>query len=63
MGDITNLLNAESVNILDVNVRISKNLADLRLVIEVKDIAQLSRILTRIENLPNVLESQRVRGG
>jgi GTP pyrophosphokinase len=63
MGDITNLLNAESVNILDANVRVSKNLADLRLVIEVKDIAQLSRILTRIENLPNVLEAQRVRGG
>jgi GTP pyrophosphokinase len=63
MGDITNLLNAESVNILDVNVRISKNLADLRLIIEVKDIAQLSRILTRIENLPNVLEAHRVRGG
>lgn len=63
MGDITNLLNAESVNILDANVRVSKNLADLRLVIEVKDIAQLSRILTRVENLPNVLEAQRVRGG
>ena len=63
MGDITNLLDAENVNILDVNVRINKNLADLRLIIEVKDIAQLSRILTRIENLPNVLESQRLRGG
>ncbi len=63
MGDITNLLNAESVNILDANVRVSKNLADLHLIIEVKDIAQLSRILARIENLPNVLEAQRVRGG
>ncbi|MDP2974668.1 MAG: bifunctional (p)ppGpp synthetase/guanosine-3',5'-bis(diphosphate) 3'-pyrophosphohydrolase, partial [Anaerolineales bacterium] len=63
MGDITNLLNAENVNILDANVRVSKNLADLHLVIEVKDIAQLSRILARIENLPNVLEAQRVRGG
>ncbi|MBA4379674.1 MAG: (p)ppGpp synthetase [Anaerolinea sp.] len=63
MGDITNLLNAESVNILDANMRVSKNLADLHLVIEVKDIAQLSRILARIENLPNVLEAQRERGG
>ncbi|MDI6770038.1 MAG: bifunctional (p)ppGpp synthetase/guanosine-3',5'-bis(diphosphate) 3'-pyrophosphohydrolase [Anaerolineales bacterium] len=63
MGDITNLLNAESVNILDANVRVRKNLADLNLVIEVKDISQLSRILARIENLPNVLEAQRVRGG
>lgn len=63
MGDITTLLNGESVNIVDVQVGISKNLADLRLVIEVRDIAQLSRMLARIENLPNVLEAQRVRGG
>ncbi len=63
MSDITSLLNTESVNILDANVRVSKNLADLRLVIEVMDIAQLSRILARIENLPNVLEAQRLRGG
>jgi GTP pyrophosphokinase len=63
MGDITNLLNAENVNILDVNVRVNKNLADLGLVIEVRDIAQLSRILTRIENLSNVLEAQRIHGG
>jgi GTP pyrophosphokinase len=63
MGDITTLLNGESVNIVDVQVGISKNLADLRLVIEVRDIAQLSRMLVRIENLPNVLEAQRVRAG
>jgi len=63
MGDITTMLNSECVNIVDVQVGISKNLADLRLVIEVQDIAQLSRILTRIENLPNVLEAQRIRGG
>jgi guanosine-3',5'-bis(diphosphate) 3'-pyrophosphohydrolase len=63
MGDITTLLNSENVNIVDVQVRMAKNLADLRIVIEVKDIAQLSRILARIENLPNVLEAQRIRGG
>jgi len=63
MGDMSNLLESESVNILDVNVRVSKNLADLNLVIEVKDIAQLSRILSRMENIPNVLEAQRVKGG
>ncbi len=61
MGDITTLLNTESVNIVDVQVGISKNLADLHLVIEVRDIAQLSRMLARIENLPNVLEATRIR--
>lgn len=63
MGDLSNLLESESVNILDVNVRVSKNLADLRLIIEVKDIAQLSRLLSRMENIPNVLEAQRIKGG
>jgi GTP diphosphokinase / guanosine-3',5'-bis(diphosphate) 3'-diphosphatase len=63
MGDITTLLNGESVNIVDVNVRVTKNHAELRLIIEVRDIAQLSRILTRLENLPNVLEAVRVKGG
>ena len=61
MGDITTLLNGESVNIVDVQVGVSKNLADLRLVIEVRDVDQLSRMLARIENLPNVLEAQRER--
>ena len=63
MGDLSNLLESESVNILDVIVRVSKNLADLNLVIEVKDIAQLSRLLSRMENIPNVLEAQRIKGG
>ncbi len=63
MGDITALLTSESVNIIDVQSGLNKNLADLRIVIEVRDIAQLSRMLARIENLPNVLEAQRIRGG
>ncbi len=63
MGDLSNLLESESVNILDVIVRVSKNLADLNLVIEVKDIAQLSRLLSRMENIPNVHEAQRIKGG
>jgi guanosine-3',5'-bis(diphosphate) 3'-pyrophosphohydrolase len=68
MGDISNLLNNEGVNILDVNVHIDRDtvhadIADIRLIVEVRDIEQLSRMLTRIENLPNVLEAQRVRAG
>jgi GTP pyrophosphokinase len=63
MGDITTLLNSENVNIVDVQVGVSKNLADLHLVIEVRDINQLSRMLARIENLPNVLDAQRLRAG
>jgi GTP pyrophosphokinase len=63
MGDISNLLNNESINIADVTVKTSQNLADIKLVIDVRDIEQLSRILTRIENLPNVMEAQRTKPG
>ena len=63
MGDISNLLNGEGVNIADVGVKVAHSMADLRLIVEVKDIKQLSRILTRIENIPNVLEAQRVKPG
>ena len=63
MGDISNVLSEESINILDVNVKVSHHLATFNLVLEVGDIAQLSRVLTRIENLPNVTEAHRIRPG
>ena len=63
MGDISTLLQAENVNIADVSVNINRSLADLKLVVEVRDITQLSRVLTRIESLPNVLEAQRTKPG
>jgi GTP pyrophosphokinase len=63
MGDISTLLQGEGVNIADVSVNYNRTVADIRLVIEIRDLAQLSRVLTRIENLPNVLEAQRTRPG
>lgn len=63
MGDISAVLNDENINILDVNLKVSHHLALLNLTLEVGDIAQLSRVLTRIENLPNVTEAHRVRPG
>ena len=63
MGDISTLLDGEGVNITNVSVNISRTLADLSLVVEVKNLDQLSRILTRIENLPNVMEAHRVKPG
>jgi GTP diphosphokinase / guanosine-3',5'-bis(diphosphate) 3'-diphosphatase len=63
MGDISTVLSEENINILDVNMKISHHRAMLNLVLEVGDISQLSRVLTRIENLPNVTEAARVRPG
>ena len=63
MGDISNLLSDEGVNIADVSVNVNRSFADMHLVVEVKDLTQLSRILTRIENLPNVMEAHRTNPG
>src|SRR5919106_3222584 len=54
MGDISTLLQNEGVNIADVSVNFNRSVADLKLVVEIRDLAQLSRVLTRIESLPNV---------
>jgi GTP pyrophosphokinase len=68
MNDISNLLNNEGVNITDVNVRINHDslkadIANIRLTVEVRDLAHLSRVLNRMENLSNVLEAQRSKAG
>ncbi|CAG0986004.1 partial GTP pyrophosphokinase, partial [Anaerolineae bacterium] len=63
VNDISKLLSDENINIADVKVNVNNSVADLRLVIEVRDLAQLSRILARIENLPNVMEAHRINPG
>lgn len=63
MGDISNLLADENINIINVSVNVNRSIADLNLIIEVRDLTQLSRILTRIENLPNVMEASRTKPG
>ncbi len=62
MGDVSNLLDNEGVNIADVKVNINKSLAEFKLIVEVQDISQLSKILTKLENVPNVMEAHRVSG-
>jgi GTP diphosphokinase / guanosine-3',5'-bis(diphosphate) 3'-diphosphatase len=62
MGDISNMLDSEGVNIADVKVNVNRSLAELRLVVEVRDLSQLSKILTKLENVPNVTEAHRVSG-
>jgi len=63
MVDISNILNTENINLVDINLKINHNLAVINLVLEVGDIMQLSRILTKIENLQNVMEVHRIRPG
>ncbi len=63
MGDIYNIIYNENINLIDVDLKVAHNLASIWLVIEVGDISQLSRVLTRIENLPNVMEAHRMKPG
>jgi (p)ppGpp synthase/HD superfamily hydrolase len=55
-------LDGEGVNIADVTVNVNRGLAELRLVVEVQDIAQLSKVLNRLENVSNVMEAHRISG-
>lgn len=63
MKDVSTLIANERVNMPAVKVETHHNLAVFDLVLEVHDLPQLSRILDRLENLPNVMEAQRVRPG
>ena len=63
MGDISNILNNEGINLLDINLKVTHNLAAINLIVEVGDINQLSRVLSRMENLPNVMEARRQKPG
>ena len=65
--DVSNLIANEGINMglvqagIDHGAKLS--MAVLDMILEVRDIDQLTRVLTRIEALPNVLEVHRVRPG
>ncbi len=63
MGDISNILANENANLADVTMKTSHNQATIKMVLDVGDITQLSRILARIDNLPNIIEAHRLRPG
>jgi GTP pyrophosphokinase len=63
MKDIATLVSDEGINMTGITVDVNRNQAILDLVLEVPDIAKLSRVLDRLENLPNVMEATRMRPG
>jgi GTP pyrophosphokinase len=64
LRDIASLVADERVNMRDVNAMtgIKGHLARVTATLEIRDAEQLSRILTRIERLPNVTEARRWHG-
>jgi GTP pyrophosphokinase len=63
MRDVSTLIAEEGINMGKVAVEVNNNLAVFDIVLEVRDLAQLSKVLDRLENLANVLEAPRVRPG
>jgi GTP pyrophosphokinase len=67
MKDVATLVTNEGINMGSVKVGVDHtnkfNMADFHLILEVRDVEQLARVLTRIEALSNVLEAHRMRPG
>jgi GTP pyrophosphokinase len=61
LRDITGILSDEKVNVIAVNTMtdVRDHMASMKLSIEISGIAQLSRLLARINQLPNVIDVKR----
>jgi len=62
ISEISNIIGIEDINIAAVSQEVRKNVATIFITIEVNNMAQLSRVLTKIERLPNVIEAHRHTG-
>lgn len=63
MSDISNVISSEPVHLIDLSMNSRQNIVVINLEIEVGGISQLSRLLARLENIPNVIEAIRVKPG
>jgi len=62
LHEISGIISADDVNMSAVNVGRRKNIVTLYITVEISNIAQLSRVLTKVERLPNVIEARRHTG-
>jgi guanosine-3',5'-bis(diphosphate) 3'-pyrophosphohydrolase len=63
MRDVSTLVANEGISMSSINVSTKNSLATFDLVMGIIDLSQLSRVLNRLEALPNVLEARRLRPG
>jgi GTP pyrophosphokinase len=59
LRDISTVISDESINMSQVNVQTKNNIATLYLTLELADMQQLTRILSRLENVDQVVEARR----
>jgi GTP pyrophosphokinase len=63
LRDVSTVIAEEGINMRHVKVDVDNSLATFDLTLDVGNITQLSRVLTVLENLPNVMEARRVKPG
>jgi GTP diphosphokinase / guanosine-3',5'-bis(diphosphate) 3'-diphosphatase len=63
LRDVSTLIAEEGINMGNVRAIVNQNIAAFDLTLEVREVDQLTRVLTRLEALPNVLQVHRVRPG
>jgi len=63
MRDVSTLVANEGISMSSIHVATKSSLAIFDLVMGVTDLTQLSRVLNRLEALPNVLEARRLQPG
>ena len=64
MRDVASLVADEHINMLSVEALTGQkdNLALINATLEIADVAQLMRVLTKIDRLPNIVEARRMIG-
>ena len=63
MKDISTLISDEGINMGQVKAGVNQNIAVVDMILEVREVDQLTRVLTRLEALPNILQVHRQRPG
>ncbi len=63
MKDVSTVVAEEHINMTSLNVATKNSIATFEVTMEIADVEVLSRVLARIEQLPNVIEARRHRPG
>lgn len=63
MTEISSVLGSEPVRLVDLSMVNRNELVRVMLVVELSGLDELSRLLGRLENIPNVIEAARVKPG
>ena len=63
MRDVSTLVANEGISMSSIHVSTDESLAIFDLIMGITDLSQLSRVLNRLEALPNVLEARRIQPG